>query len=264
MNNYTKENKRAWEEAFEKRSKNFDETTLKRLTQNPSSMFTKNLKNALKNDAKNDKILAQFCCNNGRETMAALSFGYQEVFGFDIAENMVHFANQTAQTNHLKATFIAKDLLLLKENLYTFDTALLTVGALCWFKDLNALFSSIASTLKKGARIIIEDMHPFCNMLAEKEDKLFNKNHPMLPVINYFKDTPWIENSGMGYMTEDYYESSTFISYSHTFSAILNALTNNNFVIKTLVESDIDQANLFGHLDQKGYPLTYLLVAEKQ
>lgn len=263
MKHYTSENKRAWEEAFNNRSESFDTKTIERLNTNPESLFTNDLKAILKEDAKKNKILAQFCCNNGRETMGALAFGYKQTVGFDIAENMIDFANTIAQTKSLNAKFIAQDILTLTTHKEAFDTALFTVGALCWFKDLNELFIKVAQTLKSGSKIIIEDMHPFGNMLAEKHDPLFNASYPKLPVIDYFKESPWIENNGMGYMSESPYESSTFISYSHTLSAIMNALIVQGFVIEIFIENDIDQANLFPHLNHQGLPLTYLLVARK-
>lgn len=263
MKHYTLENKLAWEEAFNKRSEAFDKKTIERLTTNPASLFTPDLASLLKNDASPYKKLVQFCCNNGRETMAALHFGYKKVTGFDIAENMVDFANQIAQSKALNAHFIAHDILTIEGYDEQYDTALFTVGALCWFKDLNALFNQVAKTLKKGATLFIEDMHPFGNMLAERNDPHYNKDYPKLPVFDYFKSTPWIENNGMGYMSEKVYESSTFISYSHTFSAIINAIMSAGFTVNTLIENDVDQASLFPHLNHQRYPLTYVLVATK-
>jgi SAM-dependent methyltransferase len=264
MKNYTLTNKLAWEEAFELRSDAFDQSTIERLLHNPESLFTNDLANLLKIDATKDKRIAQYCCNNGRETLAALHFGYSESIGYDIAENMIEYANKVAKRLSLNARFYATDLLKITPPKVLFDTGLLTVGAMCWFEDLKALFSSISSTLKRGAHLIIEDSHPFCNMLAEKGDSKFVKAYPNLPVIDYFKTSPWIENTGMGYMATGGYESKTFISYSHTISSIFNALIENGFIIEKFIENPIDQSSLFPHLDNKGLPLTYLLVAKKQ
>ena len=264
MKNYTLTNKLAWEEAFDFRSEAFDQRTLERLLHNPTALFTKELAELLQLDASKDKRLAQYCCNNGRETLAALHFGYCEAVGYDIAENMIEFANKMAISNAFNARFYATDLLKITPPKVLFDTGLLTVGAMCWFDDLKALFHSISTTLKKGAHLIIEDSHPFCNMLAEKADPKFVKAYPNLPVIDYFKTSPWVENTGMGYMATGGYESKTFISYSHTMSSIINALIESGFMIEKFIENPIDQSSLFPHLDSKGLPLTYLLVAKKQ
>ena len=263
MANFTNNNRKAWEQAFEKRSADFERGTIEALKSDPASLFSPALRNILRQLGAKGGVLAQFCCNNGRETLAALSFGFDRVSGFDIARNMIESATRMAESMTLPATFEACDLLTLKPGHDApFDVGLLTVGALCWFKDLNPVFINIAACLKDGATLVIEDMHPACNMLAETDDPVFVPDHPAKMVHDYFRKSPWLSNDGMGYMTDDDYVSHTFESYSHPWSSLINGLIEAGFVIKRIEENTVDQGNLFSHLDNQGIPLTYLLEAE--
>ncbi len=262
MADFTHNNRKAWEQAFDKRSVDFDRETIELLKHEPASLFSPALREMLHRLGAKGGALAQFCCNNGRETLAALSFGFDRAAGYDIARNMIESATRMAESLTLPATFEACDLLTLKPGHGApFDVGLLTVGALCWFKDLNPVFKNIAACLKDGATLVIEDMHPACNMLVETDDPLYNLEHPAKMVHDYFKTSPWLSNDGMGYMTDDAYVSHTFESYSHTWSSLINGLINAGFVIKRIEENTVDQSNLFSHLDNQGIPLTYLLEA---
>lgn len=264
MENYRDKNKIAWEEAFNERSETFDKTLLETIINNPKKLFTPSLNRIFDSMDSKGKALGQFCCNNGRETLAALSYGFEKVTGFDIAENMMDFANTIANKNAMNANFIAKDLLTLDDSFNNqFDVGLFTVGALCWFDDLTTVFNTISKTIKLGGDLIIEDMHPFGNMIAEKHHEEYDKDFPKNPVFNYFKDTPWIETTGMGYMTDKTYESSVFTSYSYTLSNIINALVKSGFMITYFEENDVDQGMIFAHLTGQGLPLTYVLKAKK-
>jgi len=210
-------------------------------------------------------VLAQFCSNNGRETMGALSFGFHQSVGFDIASNMVEFGNQTAKKLNINATFIQTDILEIKETHYgKYDAALITVGALCWFKDLDTFFEVVSKCLKPNGHLIIEESHPFANCLAVNGEEGFDAKDPRKLVHDYYKKTPWVETGGMGYMTEDTYESLVFESYSHTLSELLNALTHHHFELLEFHESDLCQGNLFDHLNQTGIPLTINVLAKKK
>ena len=57
------------------------------------------------------KTIAQFCCNNGRELLSLCKMGAERAVGFDIAENMVSFANEAAEQLRLNCTFVATDIL---------------------------------------------------------------------------------------------------------------------------------------------------------
>ena len=72
---------------------------------------------------------------------------------------------------------------------------------------------------------------------------------------------PWIENEGMGYMSEQYV-SKTFTSFSHTMSDIINAVCFSKMNVCKLNEYDYD-IGLTEAYDKKGFPLSFLLIAQK-
>jgi len=264
MSDYIKENKKAWEEAFNNSSKEYTKKTEDLLNNHPKQLFTSKVNNLLAQLASKDKVLGQFCCNNGRETLASLAYGFHESVGFDIAGNMVDYGNRLASELSLNSRFFETDILEIDSTFEDmFDVGLMTVGAISWFKDLKELFRSIHKTLKVGAHIIIEDMHPVTSMLAAKSEKEYDANHPSLIVYDYFKKTPWVEVEGMGYMTGKNYQSETFTSYSHPMMEIINGLIDTGFEILFLEENNVDQSNMFGQLNQSMIPLTFVLHAKK-
>ena len=40
-----------------------------------------------------------------------------------------------------------------------FDLVIITIGALCWFRDLNRFFAVVAKCMKPGAAIVINEQH---------------------------------------------------------------------------------------------------------
>ena len=264
MCDYIKENKQAWEEAFNHSSEEYTNRTVSLLKNRPKDLFTKYVDMLLERHVQKNDRLVQFCCNNGRETLASLSYGFRDVVGFDIASNMVDYASNLANELSLDAMFVQTNILEIDDSYHqTFDVGLLTIGALPWFKDLQELFAVIAKTLKVGAYIIIEDMHPITNMLAAKDEDNYQSMYPTLLVNDYFRKTPWVEVEGMGYMTKNSYHSKKFTSFSHPFTDIINGLIVNGFEIRSIEENNIDQSNMFGEINNKNIPLTFVIEAKK-
>ena len=60
------------------------------------------------------------------------------------------------------------------------------------------------------------------------------------------------------------YESKTFTDYSHTMSDIINALSINRMKTIKLNEYEYDIGQIGSDIyDNKGFPISYILVAEK-
>lgn len=262
--NYIQSNKEAWEEAFEHRTPGWCEDIIKRLNEEEFPFIQKELFNQLKEINLTNKTIAQFCCNNGRELLSIMKFGAKQGMGFDIAENMVAWANDIAVKTNSNCSFITNNILDIDNSYHNrFDFIFFTIGAITWFQDLNLLFKKVSLCLKEGGKLLINDMHPVTNMLAfEKEDN-YCENAPNKLVNSYFKKEPWVENSGMGYMSNEIYNSKTFYSYSHTFSSIINSLSDNHLRILNMQEFQHDLSGSLTYLDNKGIPLSYLLTAMK-
>jgi ubiquinone/menaquinone biosynthesis C-methylase UbiE len=261
---YIVSNKETWEEAFNHRSKGWGEDIIYRLKNEEFPFIEKALADELNNYDFANKTIAQFCCNNGRELLSIMKFGAFCGIGFDIAENMVSFANNTAEELEVNCTFIATDVLKIDEQFHNkFDYIFITIGALTWFQDLSKFFQKVSLCLKQGGTLIINEMHPVANMLGTSGEENYDEEAPEKIVNSYFRKEPWIENSGMGYMTSKSYESKTFYSYSHTFSHLLNSICQNGMIVRKLSEFDYDISSMFGQLNKKGIPLSYILVCQK-
>lgn len=261
---YIKNNKAAWEEAFEHRHEHWGEENHKRLLQEDLPFFDHNVAATLKSMDFNGKHIAQFCCNNGREILSLMQLGAASGTGFDIAENILEQARDTAQKagiGHCK--FVACNILELPDSYaQAFDFVFFTIGAITWFEDLVPLFQKASACLKPGGTFLLHDVHPFMNMLPLPGEDTFDRKNLQQLRYSYFRKEPWVENEGMGYMSGNY-PSKTFTSFSHPMAAIIHALAAAGLRISRLDEYDYD-IDLTDVYDGKGYPLSFLLLAQKE
>jgi len=264
--NYIETNKAAWEEAFDNRKPNWGDENHLRLKKGNFDFFCGDMKKELLSMDFRGKTAAQFCCNNGRELLSLiLDSGADYGVGFDIAENIIGQARQTAEKAAIKnCEFVNCNILEISENYYgKFDFIFFTIGAICWFKDLTELFEIAGKCLKRNGTLLINDGHPLSSMLAYPGEKEFDPNVVISLVHSYFRKEPWIGNDGMDYMSVNY-ESKTFTDFSHTMSDIINALSVNGMKTVKLNEYDYEIGNVGSDIfDGKGFPLSYILIAEK-
>lgn len=260
---YIINNKAAWEEAFEHRRSNWGDENYNILKTQKLPFLNADVKNELLKIDFRGKTISQFCCNNGRELLSIMQLGAENAVGFDIAENIIEQARETAhkigQTN---CEFVACDIFCIDESYHNkFDFICFTIGAITWFEDLALLFKKAAKCLKPDGILFINDFHPFMNMLPMPEEDDFDANNLDKVAYSYFRKEPWIENSGMGYITPQY-KSKTFTSFSHTLSDIVNSAVCAGISIKALNEFSYD-VGLTDVYDGKGYPLSFILIAQK-
>lgn len=262
--NYIQENKAAWEEAFEHRHPGWGESNHERLLHEDLPFFCPDMAEELKGMEFKGKTVAQFCCNNGRELLSLMQLGPEAGFGFDIAENIIEQARETAERAGIEhCRFTACNILEMPEEYRgRFDLVLFTIGAITWFEDLRPLFRVAADCLRPGGTMMIHDFHPIMNMLPMPGEPEFDEGNLNRIAYSYFRKEPWIENEGMGYMSEPF-PSRTFTSFSHTMADIINAAGTAGLCIIKLNEYDYD-VGLSEVYDHKGFPLSYLLRAEKR
>lgn len=260
---YIQGNKEAWEEAFEHRHSGWGESNHERLLQEHLPFFHPDIAAELESMDFSEKTIAQFCCNNGRELLSLMQLGAKKGIGFDIAENIIEQATYTAKKAAIdNCQFVSCNILDIPEEYYNcFDFIMFTIGAITWFEDLKPLFQKVCNCLKPGGTLLIHDFHPIMNMLPMPGEPAFDEKNLNHIEYSYFRKEPWIENEGMGYMSEQY-ESKTFISFSHTIAAIINAISSSKMHIVKMNEYDYD-IGLTDVYDKKGIPLSYLLIAEK-
>lgn len=261
--NYIEKNKIAWEEAFDRRYENWGDDIPNILATQKLPFFNSDVIKELKNINFIDKTVAHFCCNNGRELLSLMQLNPKNGVGFDIAENIIKQAKENAiKTKQHNCEFVAYNILEIDEKYHnSFDFIMLTIGAITWFQDLNLLFDKISKCLKSNGVLLINEFHPFIDMLPLPHDEEFDPNNLNKICYSYFKTDPWIENNGMSYMTPEY-KSKTFTSFSQNLSDIINALIGSGLQIKKFNEYQYD-IGITKMYDGKGYPLSFILIAQK-
>ncbi len=264
MNNYIDANKKAWEEGYEKHLTGWGNHLLDELNKPGYPFLEEAVVTEMNKFNLEGKNIAHFCCNNGRELLSLMRFGPVKGTGFDIAGNFINQANELATMLKINCTFLERNVLDIEDSFNnTFDFLFVSIGALCWFKDLRLFFKKVSLVLRHGGVLFINECHPFTQCLASPGEPEFDGNCPGKIIYDYFRLEPWVETDGIDYVGGTTYESSPFYSYSHTFESIFNAITSNCIHITGLREFDRDISNMFGHLDHKGIPLSYILTGTK-
>ena len=265
MEKYIEGNKAAWEEAFENRDASWGADITDRIQREEYPFFNEETKRILRNIDLKGATVGQFCCNNGRELLSLVkSGGARNGIGFDIAENQVAFANEKAKELNLPCIFEAVNVYDIDDRYKEqFDVVIITIGALCWFDDLDRFFAVAAKCMKPGAEIVINEQHPFTNMLAVDGEELYDPGHRMECHYSYFKHE-WTGNEGMYYMTQKKYHSKTFTDYTHSMSEIISGMCGNGIMVTGLQEFDYDISGGFSQIDHRGFPLSMIIKGKKK
>ena len=186
-----------------------------------------------------------------------------EGVGFDIAENQVAFANEKAKELNVPCQFVAANIYDIDDTFKEcFDIVIITIGALCWFDDLDKFFAVAAKCMKPGAVIIINEQHPCTNMLATQGEEQLDPRHRKECHYSYFEHE-WTGNEGMYYITQKNYHSKTFTDFTHSMSEIISGMCDNGIVITGLKEYEYDISGGFPDLDNTGFPLSMIIQGKK-
>ena len=256
---YIQSNKLAWEDAFRHRKPGWGDDNAARLLSEHLPFLHPDIVRALESMDFRGKTVAQFCCNNGRELLSLMQLGTARGYGFDIAENLVAQARETAKAVGAACTFEACNLLELPAQYAgQFDFIFFTVGALPWFRELDPVFALVKRCLKPGGALLIHDSHPFLCLLPVPGEETYREGEVRV-AYPYFRDTPWLENSGMGYLSETY-DSPTFTSFTHTVSDIIGGVLRAGLRLERFEEYAHD-VGITPAYDGKALPLSYLLLA---
>ena len=264
MEKYIEGNKAAWEEAFENRDASWGADITDRIRNEQYPFFNKETRDVLRSMDTEGKVIGQFCCNNGRELLSFVKSGKaRKGVGFDIAENQVAFANEKARELDLPCEFEAVNIYDIDDRRKEqFDVLLITIGALCWFDDLERFFAVAAKCMKPGAEIVINEQHPCTNMLASEGEEAYDPEHRTERIYSYFEHE-WTGNDGMYYITRKKYHSKTFTDFTHSMSEIMTGMCGNGIVITGLKEFDYDISGGFAGIDRSGYPLSMIIQGRK-
>jgi len=263
--NYSEKNREAWNEAASVHRKN-RKVDYRVLFKNKNySVLDSTLSSLLNKISLSGGTVAQLCCNDGRELLSIVNTTGATGVGFDISDEFIAEASAIAKSANLNCRFVRANIYDLDtEYDNTFDLILFTAGALTWFHDLGRLFELVGRMLKPEGYLVIYEIHPFTNLLAWKDEPVYEATNPYKIVYKYFRDTPWVDNNGADYIGKTTYKSKTFTSFAHKLSDIITAIGSNEIIIKEFTEYPHDvSAALEGLEKDKILPLSYTILGQK-
>ena len=263
---YTDANRIAWNEAAPYHKKNRPDDLHAIFAQPGASTLDEIVTPRLLELGLSGKRVAQICCNNGRELISLVNLGAAGGVGFDISDAFIAEANELRDIAGADCTFIRTDVLDIDPQDYPpFDLVYISIGALCWLPDLNAVFRIVRGLLQPGGHLVIYETHPFANMLAFPGEENFDPEHPANIAVPYFHDKPLEYCDGLDYYGMEEYDGSVKYEFLHTLGDILNAIAGNGMRLISFDEYEHDICNLLGHIEGVARPpLSYILVARAE
>lgn len=206
------------------------------------------------------RSLLHLQCHFGLDTLSWARLG-AKVTGVDLSGQAIAQARQLAEELDIAAQFIESDIYQFgKHNSTKFDIVFSSYGVLCWLPDLDRWAQTIAKALNSGGEFHLIETHPITDLLSG---------------YSYFdKASADIEQEGT-YTENCDGEQQTIVTWSHSISAVVNALTQVGLIINSLHESPYHPYPCFDQLEyvsDKGYqrlhqgqqvPLIYAIKAIK-
>ena len=209
------------------------------------------------------KRVAHLSCNNGVELMSLENLGATQCVGFDISDEAIQEATQRAKSCGLSTQFVRSDVFDIPDTYNNqFDMVYISIGCLGWLPDVEGFFGVIARLLKKDGVLFAHEMHPFCEMLPSDDMKDAN---PMTLIEPYFKEEPYVENSGIDYIGNVEYEAKTQYWFVWTLSDIMMSMVKNGLALSHFTEypTDISACHERNQEMEPAIPLSYILMGKK-
>ena len=208
------------------------------------------------------KQVAHFCCNNGIQLLSIKNLGAKKCVGFDISDEAISEAKERAQKCNIDCQFIQTDIYDIPEEYNCkFDIVYITIGALCWFPDLERFFNKVYNTLTPGGNVFIYEQHPFTELFPDDD----SDENPLKVVNNYFSKEPYIGYNGIDYIGNTTYESSALYCFTHTLSDIIMGLINNQIKLNYFKEYSHNISEVCENLGKQDLklPLSYIIIGNK-
>jgi SAM-dependent methyltransferase len=258
LNSQSEVNGAAWSyRAYEfwKSHKGLPEDVAKEMTADPQRFLRRHLE--FIGDVK-DKKIANLLGSNGRKAVPLALLG-ADVTIVDISAENQRYALELAQAAKVDITYIVADFLELdisKMQSY-FDLTYLEGGILHYFSDLYVLSSKIYEILKFGGKLVLNDFHPFKNILNIKDIWAWDNNK--LEITGDYFDSA-LKSGSVAY--KKYFPEAEQNAFPDcllrywTMGEIISSFAAVGFVIEKLVE--IPRDNTY-----KNIPGEFILVASK-
>jgi SAM-dependent methyltransferase len=185
--------------------------------------------------------------------------------GFDISDEFIAEARELAALAKVDCDFVRSNIFDIDAAYFQrFDIVYISIGALCWFDDLQRFFKMASQVLKDGGVLFLYEMHPILDLFAVRQEEIYDKNDELKIVYSYFNQEPWVDEYGLDYFGDSEYEAETTYSFPHNFSEIVNAVLSNGLNLNELREYPHDISATFKHLERyRKIPMCYTLLARK-
>lgn len=189
------------------------------------------------------KKLLHLQCHFGLDTLSWAREG-AIVTGVDLSPVAIEKADEIRDRVKVQGNFICSDVYEFgKSTQAEYDIVFTSYGAICWLPYLDQWAQVIANNLKPNGVFYMADFHPI---------------HDFVLGYSYFHSaTPDIEEEGT-YTENCDGEKSTFITWAHPISGILNSLINAGIKIDHFNEYPFSPHNCFEGLDEREKGRFYL------
>jgi len=97
-----------------------------------------------------------------------------------------------------------------------FDLVYTTVGALCWFDDLERFFAIAAQILRANGHLFVYETHPVLDLFALPGEEDYDREQELKIAYSYFRSDPFINTNGLDYVGNTQYAAKTaytFLAY---------------------------------------------------
>ena len=231
MNDYSRQNKKAWEYNaydFWVRNAGTPAERAKQDRENPEKMLRRY---AGYFDRYEGVKIANICGSCGKKAIPLALLG-AEVTVFDISEDNRRYAMETAEAAQAPLSYEVCDILEIDREKYGgyFDVVFMEGGILHYFHDIDEFMEIMYSLLKPGGKMICSDFHPFT--------KIMDSLKIGVPAMGYFfSDVYEGEMAHARFYPEEIRRQMPKCSYrKYTLSEILNAIIHSGFILKQFDE----------------------------
>ena len=204
------------------------------------------------------KDVVQLACNNGRELISLKRAGARRCLGIDISDQFLDQGRRLAEAAGEEVEFQQADLMKLgTAHDGQFDLVYITIGALGWLPDLEALLELITRLLRPGGCLFIYEMHPILNM--------FKSGDSLELAHSYFETQPYYEESGEDYMDPESVVRAGSYWFHHKLSDVIGGCLRHGLRITFFEEYPHDISMVFHRMEQVSArpPLCYALTVVK-
>lgn len=250
---YTAQNRRGWDEI----------AALRHRRQQPAEYFADGgceLSEHILSTAGdvNGMRLCHLQCSTGEDTLSWANRG-ADATGVDISLEQIKLAKEKTDLAGLSVRFIASDVCALPQSLLAedFDVVFTGGGSLMWLPELGPWAQAIATLLKPGGRLILEEEHPLADCMGVQDGQVRMLHDYFGRKPETYKD--WTHFPGGENATEDKF------NFTWPLGDVVTSLCEAGLRIELLEEMPNLALYRFGeHLDETaGLPGEFVLVASK-